>query len=43
MSSARSSVTRVTRETNEITTMPTMKKAEITIPSGFSMTFAPSA
>jgi hypothetical protein len=43
MWSARSSVVRVTRETREITTIPRMKKAEMVIPSGFSMTLAISA
>jgi hypothetical protein len=41
--SARSSVLRDTRETREIATIPAMKTAEIAMPSGFSMTLAPSA
>ena len=41
--SARISVVRETRETREMTTMPRMNRAEIAIPSGFSMMFATSA
>ena len=43
MSSARSSVARASRDTSEMTTMPAMNASEMTMPSGFSMTFSTSA
>jgi hypothetical protein len=41
--SARNSVVRDIRDTREITTMPAMNANEITMPSGFSISFAASA
>ena len=41
--SARSSVLRHTRDTSDTTTMPTMKKNEMAIPSGFSITLSTRA
>jgi len=43
MRSARSSVVRETRDTSETTIMPRMNRAEMAMPSGFSMTFSTSA
>ena len=43
MASARSSVARASRETNEISTMPATNASEMTMPSGFSMTLSTNA
>ena len=43
MPSARSSVARASRDTNEIATMPAMNAREMTMPSGFSTTLSKNA